>query len=201
MYDVLPPWTVALARRAGTVDGGPQQRVPEGDHTAGDVRQPGPLRLGEPGDVEPEVGTHPSGEPRVAVAGDGDEQHRPDVPLQQSDPAAERRRQRGRERHRHVRAGGKQDVGVARQLVAIAASGDRTAALRSVAVPALVLHGADDPLVAVSGGQATARAIPGAEFVAFEGMGHDLPRPLWGEITRRIAQLVARADGSVVTRP
>jgi pimeloyl-ACP methyl ester carboxylesterase len=84
-------------------------------------------------------------------------------------------------------------VGVARQLVAIAASGDRTAALRSVAVPALVLHGADDPLVAVSGGRATARAIPGAEFVAFSGMGHDLPRPLWDEITRRIAQLVARA--------
>jgi pimeloyl-ACP methyl ester carboxylesterase len=84
-------------------------------------------------------------------------------------------------------------VGVARQLVAIAASGDRTAALRSVAVPALVLHGADDPLIAVSGGRATADAIPGAEFVAFAGMGHDLPRPLWDEITRRIAQLVARA--------
>jgi pimeloyl-ACP methyl ester carboxylesterase len=62
-----------------------------------------------------------------------------------------------------------------------------------VAVPALVLHGADDPLVAVSGGRATASAILGAEFVSFAGMGHDLPRALWGEITRRIAQLVARA--------
>ena len=91
-------------------------------------------------------------------------------------------------------------VGVARQLVAIAASGDRTEALRSVAVPALVLHGADDPLVAVSGGRATADAIPGAEFVAFAGMGHDLPRPLWGEITRRIAQLVGRAEGRSVAR-
>ena len=38
-------------------------------------------------------------------------------------------------------------VGVARQLVAIAASGDRTAALRSLSVPTLVVHGADDPLV------------------------------------------------------
>jgi pimeloyl-ACP methyl ester carboxylesterase len=83
-------------------------------------------------------------------------------------------------------------VGVARQLVAIAASGDRTAALRSLAVPALVLHGADDPLVAVSGGRATAAAIPGAELVEFPGMGHDLPRPLWGEITRRIAEFVTR---------
>ena len=90
-------------------------------------------------------------------------------------------------------------VGVGRQLVAIAASGDRTAALRSVAVPALVIHGADDPLVDVSGGRATARAIPGAEFVAFEGMGHDLPRPLWGEITRQIAELVQRAEAGAVT--
>ena len=91
-------------------------------------------------------------------------------------------------------------VGVARQLVAIAASGDRTAALRSVSVPTLVLHGAADPLVDVSGGQATARAIPGAEFVAFPGMGHDLPRPLWDDITRRIAEHAARAEADGVAR-
>jgi pimeloyl-ACP methyl ester carboxylesterase len=90
-------------------------------------------------------------------------------------------------------------VGVARQLVAIAASGDRTAALRSVRVPALVIHGAADPLVDASGGRATARAIPGAELVALAGMGHDLPRPLWSEITRRIAELVQRAEARTVT--
>jgi pimeloyl-ACP methyl ester carboxylesterase len=91
-------------------------------------------------------------------------------------------------------------VGVLRQFAAIAASGDRTAALRSVSVPALVLHGAADPLVDVSGGRATARAIPGAEFVAFAGMGHDLPRPLWGDITRRIAAHVAHAEARGDTR-
>jgi pimeloyl-ACP methyl ester carboxylesterase len=85
-------------------------------------------------------------------------------------------------------------AGVARQLVAIAASGDRTTALRSVSVPTLVLHGADDPLVDVSGGRATARAIPGAELVVFEGMGHHLPRELWAEIARRISELVQRAE-------
>jgi pimeloyl-ACP methyl ester carboxylesterase len=85
-------------------------------------------------------------------------------------------------------------VGVGRQLVAIAASGDRTAALRSVSVPTLVLHGADDPLVNVSGGRATARAIPGAELVVFEGMGHHLPRELWAEIARYIGELVERAE-------
>jgi pimeloyl-ACP methyl ester carboxylesterase len=91
-------------------------------------------------------------------------------------------------------------VGVARQLVAIAASGDRTAALRSVSVPTLVLHGADDPLVDVSGGRATARAIPGAELVVLPGMGHHLSQELWAEITRRIGELVQRAEASWTNR-
>jgi pimeloyl-ACP methyl ester carboxylesterase len=85
-------------------------------------------------------------------------------------------------------------VGVTRQLAAIAASGDRTAALGSVSVPTLVLHGADDPLVNVSGGRATARAIPGAELVLLDGMGHHLSRELWGEIARHIGELVERAE-------
>jgi pimeloyl-ACP methyl ester carboxylesterase len=87
-------------------------------------------------------------------------------------------------------------VGVARQLAGVAASGDRTVALRSVAVPTLVLHGADDPLVNVSGGRATAQAIPGAELVVFQGMGHHLSRELWGEIARHIGGLVARAEAA-----
>ena len=92
-------------------------------------------------------------------------------------------------------------IGVGRQLVAIAASGDRTEALRSVAVPTLVLHGAEDPLVDVSGGRATARAIPGAELVVIDGMGHHLSRELWGEIARHIDELVVRAeDGRRVRR-
>jgi len=89
---------------------------------------------------------------------------------------------------------GHDPAGVARQLAAVAASGDRTAALRSVSVPTLVLHGADDPLVNVSGGRATAQAIPGAELVEFTGMGHHLSRELWGEIARRIGEHVARAE-------
>jgi pimeloyl-ACP methyl ester carboxylesterase len=91
-------------------------------------------------------------------------------------------------------------VGVARQFVAIAASGDRTAALRSVSVPTLVLHGADDPLVDVSGGRATARAIPGSELAVFDGMGHNLPRELWAEIARRIGDLVQRAEARWTVR-
>ncbi|HEV3390200.1 MAG TPA: alpha/beta fold hydrolase [Solirubrobacteraceae bacterium] len=85
-------------------------------------------------------------------------------------------------------------VGVGRQLAAIAASGDRTGALGSVTVPTLVIHGADDPLVNVSGGRATARAIPGAVLVVLDGMGHHLSRELWREIVRRIDELVERAE-------
>jgi pimeloyl-ACP methyl ester carboxylesterase len=84
--------------------------------------------------------------------------------------------------------------GVARQILAILASGDRTAELRSVDVPTLVLHGAADPLIDVSGAHATAEAIANSELVVIDGMGHDLPRPLWPEITERIAELVRHAE-------
>jgi pimeloyl-ACP methyl ester carboxylesterase len=88
-------------------------------------------------------------------------------------------------------------AGVARQMAAIVTSPDRTADLGRVAVPTLVIHGSDDALVNVSGGRATAAAVPGAEFVEVAGMGHDLPRGLWPEFIDRISGLVARVEGRV----
>jgi pimeloyl-ACP methyl ester carboxylesterase len=85
-------------------------------------------------------------------------------------------------------------AGVARQLAAILASPDRTADLARVAVPTLVVHGAQDALVDVSGGRATAAAIPGAELFVVDGMGHDLPRAVWPELADRIAALVDRVE-------
>jgi pimeloyl-ACP methyl ester carboxylesterase len=87
-------------------------------------------------------------------------------------------------------------AGFARQLGAIYASGDRTPALGSVSVPTLVVHGADDPLIPVSGGRATAAAIPGAELWMVPGMGHDLPRPLWPDLIGRIGAIVDAADAA-----
>jgi pimeloyl-ACP methyl ester carboxylesterase len=84
-------------------------------------------------------------------------------------------------------------AGVLRQLHAITASGDRTHALRGVAVPTAVIHGTRDPLVRPSGGRATARAIPGARLKLIEGMGHDLPRQLWPTFVEEIAANAARA--------
>lgn len=86
-------------------------------------------------------------------------------------------------------------AGYLRQLAAISAQPNRTKELAALTVPALVMHGLHDPLVAVSGGLALARTIPRATFVGFAGMGHDLPRPLWPEFVREIVALAARADG------
>jgi pimeloyl-ACP methyl ester carboxylesterase len=83
--------------------------------------------------------------------------------------------------------------GVLRQLHAISASGDRTAALRRLDVPTVVIHGRNDPLVNPSGGRATARAVPGARLKMVDGMGHDLPRQLWPEFVEEIAANAARA--------
>ena len=83
--------------------------------------------------------------------------------------------------------------GVQRQMVAIMASPDRTPALADVTAPTLVIHGASDPLVTVSGGEATAKAVPGAELRVFADMGHDLPEPLWPEIVDAIVSNTKRA--------
>jgi pimeloyl-ACP methyl ester carboxylesterase len=87
-------------------------------------------------------------------------------------------------------------LGVLRQAVANVASGDRSAKLRTLTVPTLVIHGSQDALVDVSGGRATAAAIPGAELLVVEGMGHDLPLPVWPTLAARIADLVQRVDAS-----
>ncbi|HEU4736482.1 MAG TPA: alpha/beta fold hydrolase [Solirubrobacterales bacterium] len=83
--------------------------------------------------------------------------------------------------------------GVIRQLHAISASGDRTAALRKVDLPATVIHGTRDALIRPSGGRATARAIPGTRLHLIEGMGHDLPRALWPLFADEFAGTAARA--------
>ena len=85
--------------------------------------------------------------------------------------------------------------GTARQTVAISASPDRTAALRKLSVPTLVIHGLVDPLVLPSGGIATARAIPDSRLLMFPDMGHNLPRKRWDEVIDAIVANTARATG------
>ena len=84
-------------------------------------------------------------------------------------------------------------AGVARQLAAILTTPDRTPDLKSASVPCLVVHGAEDALVNVSGGHATAAAIPDAELLIVDGMGHDLPRQVWPQLIERMTALFDRA--------
>jgi len=83
--------------------------------------------------------------------------------------------------------------GVARQMSAIRASGDRRAKLATIKAPTVILHGADDPLVPVAGGRDTAANIPGAELRVIDGMGHDLPPALYATFVDAISRAVERA--------
>jgi pimeloyl-ACP methyl ester carboxylesterase len=85
-------------------------------------------------------------------------------------------------------------IGSARQAIATIASGDRTGRLRHVQAPTLVIHGLADRMCDVSGGRATAEAIPKAELVLIEGMGHDLPPALRSELATRIADFIWRVE-------
>ncbi len=89
-------------------------------------------------------------------------------------------------------------AGVARQMVAVAASGDRTELLRAIRVPTLVIHGAADPLVPLACGIDTAERVPGARLEVIEGMGHDLPAQL---LERLIALIDAHAHGKMEPDP
>jgi pimeloyl-ACP methyl ester carboxylesterase len=74
--------------------------------------------------------------------------------------------------------------GTGRQYLAIMVQKDRTPELRKLQVPSLIIHGDEDPLVPITGGKATADAIPGAEFMIVKGMGHVLPNlnAYWSDI-------------------
>jgi pimeloyl-ACP methyl ester carboxylesterase len=87
-------------------------------------------------------------------------------------------------------------AGVARQLVAVIASGDRRKLLRTIVAPTLVIHGSADPLVPLEAGRDTARNIPGSALLIVDGMGHDLPAALYERLAEAIAAHCAAAAGS-----
>lgn len=83
--------------------------------------------------------------------------------------------------------------GVMRQMVAVITQRDRTDSLSKISVPTSVVHGLSDRMVHVSGGRATARAVPGAELTLVPGMGHDLPPELFPTFVDAISRAAARA--------
>lgn len=83
--------------------------------------------------------------------------------------------------------------GRARQMLAVRSAAPRAKALSTLDVPAVVVHGTADRLVPVENGKKTAEAIPGAELVLIDGMGHDLPRGAWATIAEAIVRTSKRA--------
>ncbi|WP_181772573.1 alpha/beta fold hydrolase [Amycolatopsis pittospori] len=94
------------------------------------------------------------------------------------------------------RAGGRRArSGIARQIGAIQASGDRTAELRRITCPTLVVHGDTDRMVHLSGGRATADAVRGARFVEIAGMGHHIAPDLVDRLVELTAELALEPTG------
>ena len=84
--------------------------------------------------------------------------------------------------------------GMVRQNIALIANGDRRPLLSTIAVPTLVIHGADDPLIPVEGGTDTARVIPGARLLIINGMGHDMPKGVWAQMVDAISKNAVQAN-------
>ena len=78
-------------------------------------------------------------------------------------------------------------AGVARQLIAVAADGDRSALLARISSPTHIVHGAADPLVPVAAAHDLHSRIKGSTIEIIEGMGHDLPAPLWPRLAEAMA--------------
>jgi len=87
-------------------------------------------------------------------------------------------------------------TGAGRQLAAILNERDRTKGLRGLDMPALVIHGLRDRVVLPSGGRATAAAIPDAELLEIEGMGHDLARWTWPQVIDGIERSAQRGSST-----
>ena len=85
-------------------------------------------------------------------------------------------------------------AGRRRQHRAVRGTGDRTEALRRIAVPTVVIHGTDDRMCHPSGGRATAAAVPGARLELIRGMGHDLPPGAWPRLIRALTDNARLGD-------
>jgi pimeloyl-ACP methyl ester carboxylesterase len=87
--------------------------------------------------------------------------------------------------------------GIPRQHAAIISNGDRKSRLASITAPTLVIHGSEDPLLPVEHGKDTAEAIPDAEMLIIDGMGHCLPKVVWTQIVDAIANHTNKAAHSL----
>lgn len=81
--------------------------------------------------------------------------------------------------------------GLARQTLAIMASGSRVPLLKYITAPTLIIHGQEDPLIPVAAAHDLARHIPGARLEIIRGMGHDLPPQLLARLAQSVLDHVS----------
>jgi len=93
-----------------------------------------------------------------------------------------------RQRVRHLADRCTYPPGMLRQFDAMLGTGSLLAYSKAIAAPTVVLHGSADPMVRPRNGRAVAAAIPGARFVVVDGMGHDLPEPVWRPIIEALTE-------------
>jgi pimeloyl-ACP methyl ester carboxylesterase len=84
--------------------------------------------------------------------------------------------------------------GMLRQFDAVLGTGSLLEYSKAITAPTVVLHGSADPMLRPHNGRAVAAAIPGARFVVVDGMGHDLPEPVWRPIIETLTENFAVAD-------
>jgi proline iminopeptidase len=87
-------------------------------------------------------------------------------------------------------------AGIARQSAALIVASPRNALLKELRCPALVLHGADDPVIPAAAAKDTAESIPGAELIIIPGMGHDFPSALVPVYLKHIGDFVAKVEAA-----
>jgi pimeloyl-ACP methyl ester carboxylesterase len=98
-----------------------------------------------------------------------------------------------RRRVEELRARSDYPQGMMRQFDAILGTGSLIRYTKSIVAPTVVIHGSNDPMVRPRNGRSLARTIPGARFVVVDGMGHDLPEPVWRPIVEALTENFALA--------
>lgn len=104
-------------------------------------------------------------------------------------PQGEGEREAFRQRLRAYIARAWRPAGVLRHLLAVAADGDRSPLLARIVAPTHIVHGALDPLVPVAAAHDLHAKIAGSTLEIVEGMGHDLPPPLWPRLADSIVSV------------
>jgi pimeloyl-ACP methyl ester carboxylesterase len=78
--------------------------------------------------------------------------------------------------------------GMLRQFDAVLGTGSLLGYSKAITAPTVVLHGSQDPMLRPGNGRAVAAAIPGARYVVIDGMGHDLPQPVWRPVVETLTE-------------